>query len=92
MTKIVEEKVSSVNGYKLLNLLTDQVKIWQLKVELSAYVEGLKDLRHLCYFLEGDGTDLPFKVGFRISQLEDTFPRREIPTLPSTTRLIEQAI
>ena len=66
--------------------------LFTVKIELSAYVEGLEDLRHLCYFLEGDGTDMPFVVAERIKKFTDKFPEGQLKVLPSTNRLIQMAI
>ena len=63
-----------------------------LKIELVAYVEGLEDLRNLCYFLEGDWTDMCFKVAGRIKAFQDLFPDWEMNDLPSTKVLYKQAI
>lgn len=89
----VDEGVSKKNAAKLLLLLLDEKKSRQLKIELAAYTEALFILRNLCYFLEGDGTDLPFKAGRRIDELRDVFQNdTNIGNLPSTRRLIMEAI
>ena len=56
VTQIADQGISPKNSFSLLNLLLDNTKSKYLKIELSAYVEVLFDLRNLCYFLKGDGT------------------------------------
>lgn len=90
--KIVTDGVSPANSSKLLGLLRDPRKSWTLRVELSAYIEGLEDLRHLCYFLEGDGTDMAFHVANRLKAFTDLFPNGQMKTLPSTNQIIQRAI
>ena len=51
MMKIVEDGISPANSMKLYELLVDPKKSFKLRVELCGYVEGLEDLRSLCYFL-----------------------------------------
>ena len=63
-----------------------------LRIELCAYVEGLKDLKVLCYFLEGDGTDMPFQVYKRLKAFKDSFPDGTMKTLPSVRVCIQEAI
>ena len=70
----------------------NQAKLFKLKIELSAYVEGLYDLGNLCFFLEGDGTDMPFKVSRRINSFQNLYPNGAMKILPSTNRIIMQAI
>ena len=48
VVRIVEEGVSPANANELYNLLVNQAKSFKLKIELSAYVEGLYDLQNLC--------------------------------------------
>lgn len=67
---------------KLLSLLLDEAKCHQLKIELSAYIEALADLRNLCYFLEGDGTDGSFLSMYSSGNLKK---------MPSTEALIARA-
>ena len=90
--KIVEQGISPANSMKLCDLLLDPKKSFKLKVELCAYVEGLEDLRNLCYFLEGDGADMCFKVFGRIKAFQDLYPNGAMKTLPSTNRVIMEAI
>ena len=90
--KIVEQGISPANSMKLYDLLLDPKKSFKLKVELCAYVEGLEDLRNLCYLLEGDGTDVCFKVFGRIKAFQDLYPGGAMKTLPSTNRAIMEAI
>ena len=90
--KIVEQGISPANSMKLCDLLLDPKKSFKLKVELCAYVEGLEDLRNLCYLLEGDGTDVCFKVFGRIKAFQDVYPDGAMKTLPSTNRVIMEAI
>ena len=90
--KIVEGGISPANSMKLYELLVDPKKSFKLRVELCAYVEGLEDLRSLCYFLEGDGTDMCFKVFGRIKAFQDLYPRGAMKTMPSTNRVIMEAI
>ena len=90
--RIVEEGFSPANATKLYNLLVNQAKLFKLKIELSAYVEGLYDLRNLCYFLEGDGTDMAFKVSCQINSFQNLYPNGAMKTLPSTNRIIMQSI
>eukprot|EP00956_Cyclotella_meneghiniana_P030870 scaffold79196_cov36-Cyclotella_meneghiniana.AAC.6 len=61
-TSLAQKKLSPANSSKLLNLLLDPIKSMQLKIELSAYVEGLRPLHDICYWLETDATDVPFRV------------------------------
>ena len=63
-----------------------------MRVELSAYVEGLFDLRNICYFLEGDGTDMYFKIFHRIKAFQDLYPNGTMKIMPSTNRIIMEAI
>ena len=93
LENIVTEGVSKWNAAKLLLILLNDRKSWQLKIELSAYVEGLYDLRNLCYYLEADTTDMPFKVGRRLRALSQSHnDGMQLESLPSTHRLIMQAI
>ena len=92
VTKIADDGISPSNSTKLLILLTDANKLHMLKIELAAYVEGLEDLRNLCYFLEGDWTDMCFKVAGMIKAFQDLFPDGEMKELPSTKVLCKQAI
>ena len=92
MTKLVSAKVASQNSAKLLNLLLDHKKSWQLQIELASYTEVLVDLCKLCYNLEGDGTDLPFKVAGRIRSVKELYPGGQLKSLPSTNALISRAI
>ena len=82
--KIIEEGISPANSMKLYELLVNPKKTFKIKVELCAYVEGLVDLRNLCYYLEGDGTDMCFKVFRRIKAFQDLYPNGAMKTLPST--------
>jgi hypothetical protein len=52
----------------------------------------LFDLRNLCYYLEGNGTDLPFKVAGRIQAFKEMYPNGQMKTLPATNALVMQAI
>ena len=90
--RLVEEGISPANAMKLLQLLTNQTKMHTLQIELCAYIEGLKDLRVLCYFLEGDGTDMPFHVYQRLKDFKDLFPDGQMKTLPSVRPCIQAAI
>ena len=89
-SSVANKGYSSKNSSKLLHLLLDEAKMWYLKIELSAYVDVLGDLRNLCYFLEGDGTDMPFKVGERLDSLAKLYPGGKMKDLPSTEALIKQ--
>jgi hypothetical protein len=84
--------VSPSKRSKLLALLTEKQKMWTLKIELSAYVESLKELRDLCYFLEGDDTDMVFQAADRVECFVAKFPGGSLGPLPSTERLIQEAI
>jgi len=88
VTNVTNEGISSSNAPKLLRMLLDEAQMWYLKIELSAYVEVLEDLRNLCYFLEGDGTDMPFKVGARLNNLAEQYPNGQMKELRSTKKLI----
>ena len=92
MQSVVDAGLSKKNASKLLLLLLDEKKSWQLKIELSAYKEGLEDIRNLCYFLEGNGTDIPFKVGRRLDELHKEYNGGNLKKLPTTDRLIQHAI
>lgn len=90
VTNVTNEGISSSNAPKLLRMLLDEAQMWYLKIELSAYVEVLEDLRNLCYFLEGDGTDLPFMVGGRLNHLAEQYPNGQMKKFRSTDKLILQ--
>ena len=88
MTRIVTVKTSQANSATLLNLLLDPARSNQLKIELAAYVDGIFELRNLCYYLEADWTDLAFKCSARIDDFVDMFPNGEMKPLKSADRLI----
>ena len=88
MTKVVAKKLSKANAHALLNLLLDPAKKIQLEIELAAYVDGLHELRNLCYYLESDGTDVPFKCGARIDEFMDMFAGGKMKPLRSMDRLV----
>lgn len=90
MTNIANKGLSSKNTPKLLKMLLDETQVWYLKIELASYVEALFDLRNLCYFLEGDGTDMPFKVGERLGRISKLWPNGEMKRLRSTEALIKK--
>ena len=92
VTRLVAEGISPANSMKLLVLLTDEMKRHTLRIELCAYVEGLKDLKMLCYFLEGDGTDMPFQVHQRLKEFKQSFPDGNMKPLPSVRVCIQEAI
>ena len=71
-------------------MLLDETQAWYLKIELASYVECLFDLRNLCYFLEGDGTDMPFKVGERLDRILNKYPNGEMKKLRSTEALMKK--
>ena len=92
VTQIADQGISPKNSFSLLNLLLDNTKSKYLKIELSAYVEVLFDLYNLCYFLEGDGTDMPFRTGERLDRMVDLYSEGRMKDLSSTNRLIMEAI
>lgn len=73
MQSVIDAGLSKKNTSKLLLLLLDEKKLWQLKIELAVYKKRIEDIRNLCYFLEGNGTDIPFKVGFWLGRLHKTY-------------------
>ena len=81
MTRIVTAKTSQANSATLLNLLLNPARSNQLKIELAAYVDGLFELRNLCYYLEADWTDHAFKCGARIDAFVAMFPNGEMKPL-----------
>eukprot|EP00956_Cyclotella_meneghiniana_P025063 scaffold51458_cov24-Cyclotella_meneghiniana.AAC.4 len=89
---VVDKGIAPRNSSKLLEMLLDPVKSRVLKIQLSAYVEGLRPLRDACYYLESDATDLPFKVAARLEEYQSQFPSGSMMNLPSTERLIMEAI
>ena len=89
---LIKKKISPANSGKLYAMMTEPGTSWYLKIQLSAYVEGLVDFRDACYFLEGDATDLPFMVWRRFKKIEEAYPDGQMKTLPSTERLIMEAI
>lgn len=90
MTRVATKKISPANSSKLLNLLLDPLLGRKLKIVLAAYVEGLKPLRNLCYWIESDATDIAFRVGERIEEFKALFPDGGMMKLPKTERLIMQ--
>ncbi len=92
MIRVARKGISPRNSSKLLKLLYDDCFVWYLKIQLSAYIETLADLRNLCYFLEGDGTDMPFKVGERLDLISSFYEGGRMRKLPSTKTLIMHAI
>ena len=90
MTNVANKGFSSKNSAKLLKMLLDETQAWYLKIELASYVETLFDLRNLCYFLEGDGTDMPFKVGERLDRIRDKYPNGVMNRMRSTEALIKK--
>ena len=70
MARVSLKGYSPGNNNKMIGTLLDKD---QLKIELSTYVEGLADLRKLCYFSEGGGTDMPLKVAERIDAFLDSY-------------------
>eukprot|EP00978_Attheya_sp_CCMP212_P031566 scaffold119902_cov40-Attheya_sp.AAC.1 len=88
-----DDGISPRTSAKLLNLLLDERKNFQLQVEMAAYhVEALFDLWNLCYYLEGDGTDLPFKVAGRIQAFKEMYSNGQMKKLPATNALVMRAI
>ena len=83
ITKIANRGVSPKNSVKLLNLLLDPSLVWYIKIQLSAYVELLSDLHHLCAFLEGDGTDLPFHTGGCLERFADLHHNGKMKEMPA---------
>ncbi len=75
MIKIRQKKVSPDNSSKLLKLLLDRRIVWQLKVELAAYFEGIFDLQNLTYYLEIEVSDIPILCGARIDVFLEMFPQ-----------------
>ena len=92
ITKVANLGVSPKNSAKLLKLLLDETQVCHIKIQLSAYVEVLSDLRHLCTFLEGDDTDLPLHTGGCLERFTDLYSNGEMKELPSTNQLIMWAI
>ena len=62
----------------------------QIKIELCAYIDGLFELRNMCYYLETDTNDVTFKVARRVEEFTTKFPEGTMMYLPSTERLIMQ--
>ncbi|KAL7531433.1 LOW QUALITY PROTEIN: hypothetical protein ACHAXR_004040 [Thalassiosira sp. AJA248-18] len=92
ISEVAAKGLSPRNSSKLLIILSNEVQCWQLKIELAAYVEGLFDLRNLCYWLETSRTDTPFRVGKRIDEFLSLYAGGKMKKLPSTEALIAQAI
>jgi hypothetical protein len=90
--RIAGDGISPANSSKLLNLLSDPKQNKMLKIELCAYVEGLQDLRDLCYFLEGDGTDMPFVVASKVKALGEKYQHGNLHLSNTTQTLIREAI
>ena len=88
ITRVAAKKVSPANSAKLLALLLDPLLSRKLKIQLASYVEVLFPLRNLCYWLESDATDLPFRVGEKIESFQLKFPGGSMMNLPSTEKLI----
>lgn len=74
MRQVVEDKIAPANSSKLLAILLDKPRSLMLQIELAAYVEGLQELRDLCYYLEAENTDIPFKCGDEIDKFLNSFP------------------
>ena len=91
ITQLVKEKISKLSAAKLLVMLTDPATMWLVKIQMSAMVEGLRQLRNLCYGLEGDNV-LIIKGGLRLRRLKIYCPLGCIPPLPKTDKLIEDAV
>jgi len=91
LEEMVRNHVSPASSGKLLNLFEDGSTKWHARIELSAYVECLFYLRNFCYRMEGDG-DLIFTAATSIDELFETYPNRSLPMMPSTKRLISQAV
>lgn len=91
LERMVEDNISPASSGKLLKLFDDNSTKWHAQIELSAYVECLFFLRNFCYRMEGDG-DLIFMAAYSIEELFETFPDRSLPKMPSTERLISQAV
>ena len=66
--------------------------MWFLKIELAAYVEVLSDLRGLCRFLQGDGTDIAFYMGQQLDKVVKQYPNGQMKRLRTTDALIMQAM
>ena len=75
MIKIGQKKVSPANTSKLLKLLLDIRIVWQLKIELAAYIEGMFDLQNLTYYIESEASNVPFLCGARIDVFLEMFPQ-----------------
>lgn len=90
VTRITSKGIAPVNSAKLLKL-TDDVKSWYVKIELSATVEALAEVWNFCYQNEGDGQEV-FNAGKSIGVLLEKFPLGQMCALPSTSRLIMRAI
>lgn len=74
----------------MLQLLLDPIKSLQLKIELSAYVEGLQPLRNICYWLETDATDAPFRAYDKIEALVNQVNEDGVIQLNKTDILIDE--
>ncbi|KAL7531229.1 hypothetical protein ACHAWF_003680, partial [Thalassiosira exigua] len=90
--ELVRKEISPKNCAKLLKLLLDDLLCHQLPIELAAYTETLYPLRTICYWLETDKTDAPFKVTGKIDAFLELYANNEMCKLPSTEALIQRAI
>ena len=91
VTKMVAQGISAASAPKLLVMLTDPRTAWIIRVQLSALVEGLYEMRNLAYGMEGDGAEVA-TGGARLRRLHALCPPGAVPPMPSTTALIKQAL
>jgi hypothetical protein len=80
--KIVKKDVSPASSTKLLKMLQNQVTLYYIKIQLAAYIEGLKKIVEFTYSAESNG-QLVFKFGQKIDDLIAFYPNQTVWILPS---------
>jgi hypothetical protein len=83
LEELVLSNISPASSSKLLNLFEDARTKWQARIELSACLECLFQLRNFCHRMEGDG-DLVFAAAKSIDALFETHPNNSLLLMPST--------
>jgi hypothetical protein len=89
--KIIEKHVSPANSAKLLKMLQNTVTLYYIKIELAAYIEGLKKIVEFTYGAESD-RQLLFKFGEKINDLIAFYPDQSLCHLPSAEHLMKEAV
>lgn len=91
IVKIMEKHASPANSAKLLKMLHNTVTLYYIKIELSAYIEGLTMIMEFTYGTKSDG-QLVFKFDEKIDDLIAYYPNQSLCHLPSAENLMKEAV